>query len=210
MAAGTLFSSALAQNEFETGSIEAQIGSRTIRAYTYATEVPADAAAGIEDERQRAVLERVAGTTVHSASFMHQDAFTMGGMVLVPETIYVTLSTRTDHPDGNSIDSLLITFSLDPETFELGDEADIEVSWYPVGSSFEEYYALTEGTLTLDSLSVLDAHTIALSGTISGQLTRQSGFDIEHNPAEALPIEASFDVQQVKNSDLAFELVTDR
>lgn len=209
LAAASLSGLGLAQTEFETGTIQAEIGARNISAFTYATEVPADAAEGIEDERQRAVMERVAGTTVHSASFMHREAMTMGSIVLVPETIYVTLSTRTGHPDGDSVDSLLIRFSLDPVTLELGDEADTEVRYYPVGSSYEEYYALTEGTLTLDSLTVVDAHTMSLSGTVSGVLTRQFDFDIVHNPDDTLPIQASFTIEQVSSSDLAFELVTD-
>lgn len=208
LASASLLSTALAQEVTRTGLIEADIAGRSVSAWTYASAVPADAAEGIEDENQRAVLERVAGTTIHSATFMHRDAMTMGGIVLVPETIYVNLSTRTDHPEGDSVDSVLVKFSLDPETLTLGEETDIEVSWYPVGSSFSDYYALTEGSLSLTSVTVVDGQTLALSGTISGLLSRQTGYDIEHNPDDTVAIEATFVIDEVKSSDLAYELVT--
>lgn len=209
LAVSTIFSLALAQDAYETGSIDATIDGRTVRAWTYATDVPADVADGVEDERQRAVLERVAGTTVHSASFMHMEAITMGGITLMDETIFVNLSTRTDHPDGNSVESLLVKFSLIPESLELGTEADIEVSYYPDGVSYDDYYALTDGVLTLDSLEPLDASTMAITGTIRGTLTRQHDYDIVHNPDDTLQIDATFTISQVKGSDLAYSLITD-
>lgn len=206
--AAALLSLSFAQEPYETGSIDATIDGREIRAWTYATDVPADVADGVEDERQRAVLERVAGTTVHSASFMYQDPIMLGGMMLVDETIYVTFSTRTGHPDGDSIDSLTIKFSLVPGTLELGDEVDIEVTYYPSGSSYDDYYALTDGSLVIESLEVLDEQTMAISGTVSGLLSHQSDYDIMHNPADTLQIEARFDISQVKTSDTAYSLIT--
>ncbi len=208
IAAAALLSLSFAQEPYETGSIEATIAGKEIRAWTYATDIPANVADGVEDERQRAFLERVAGTTVHSASFMHREAMMLGGMVLVEETIYVTLSTRTDHPEGNSFDSLLVEFSLAPETLELGEEVDIKVTYYPSGSSYDDYYALTDGSLLIESLEVLDDQTMAISGTISGLLSHQSDYDIMHNPADTLEIEARFEISQVKTSDTAYSLIT--
>ncbi len=208
--AALLFGSLVAaQGEtFRTGSIEALVDGQSYSAYTYATAVPDNVADGVTDEQQRAILERVAGTTQHSATFMHQDAMVMASIVLAPETIYVTLSTRTDHPEGDSVGSFLVKFSLDPETLELREEADVEVTFYPPGSSYDNYYALTDGVLQLTSLEVLDSQTMAISGVISGLLSLQSGYAIEHNPDDVLSIEATFNIEQVATSSLAFELVT--
>lgn len=200
---------ALAQGEtFRTGTLDAVIEGTSYGAYTYATEIPDDVADGVTDEQQRAILERVAGTTQHSATFMHQDAMVLGGMVLVPERIYVTLSTRTDHPEGNSFGSFVVMFSLDPETLEPGDEADTEIRFYPDGIFADTFYALTEGVLELTSLEVADPRTMSISGVISGHLSLQEGYDIVHNPDDVLQIEATFTVDQVVSSSLAFELVT--
>ncbi len=208
-AAFSIAAFATAQGEtFRTGVIEAVVDGQNYSAYTYATEVPDDVADGVTDEQQRAILERVAGTTQHSATFMHQDAMVMASIVLAPETIYVTLSTRTDHPEGDSVGSFLVKFSLDPEALELREEADVAVTFYPHGSSYDDYYALTDGVLQLTSLEVLDSQTMAISGVISGLLSLQDDFDVAHNPDEVLQVEATFNIEQVATSSLAFELVT--
>ena len=202
-----LLGSAAAQHRtFETGAIDAVIGGATYHAYTYATEVPADVAEGEKDERVRAILEAVAGTTQHSASFMHMDEMTMGGMVLAPATIYVTLSTRTHHPDGASIGSFMVQFALDPETLELVEDAVAEFMFYPRGSSYDDYYAFTDGVFELHPIQVVDEVTMTLSGTFSGTLSHQSNYDVVHNPDDALAVEASFTALVVTN-DTAFKLI---
>lgn len=203
-----LLGSAAAQHPtFETGAIDAVIGGTAYHAYTYATEVPADVADGEEDERVRAILEAVAGTTQHSATFKHMDEVTLGGMVLTPATIYVALSTRTHHPDGTSIGSFMVQFALDPETLELVEDEAVEFKFYPRGSSYDDYYAFTDGVFELHPIQVVDEATMAISGTFSGTLSHQSDYDVVHNPDDAVTVEASFTVSQVVASDAAFKLI---
>lgn len=192
---------------FETGWVEAVIGGAEHRAYTYATEVPENVTDGVTDERTLAVLQKVAGTVQHSASFKETPARMLGGMVLTPAAIHVALSTRTDHPEGASIGSLLVQFSLVPGTLELGPDEDVDVRFYPRGSSYDDYYALTLGTLALHSIEQVNDHTFAVVGSISGVLSHQSDYDVAHNPADTLEIEATFEVAQLVASDVVLKLV---
>lgn len=192
---------------FETGAVDAIIGEGAFHAYTYATEVPADVADGEEDERVRAILEAIAGTTQHSASFMHVDEMKLGTTVLTPPTLYVTLSTRTHHPERSDIGSFMLQFALDPETLELLEEADVELKFYPRGSSYDDYYAFTEGVFELLEVTVVDDVTLAVSGTFSGALSYQTDYDVVHNPDDALAVEGSFTVARVVSNDAAFKLL---
>ncbi len=193
--------------EVATGTVAAVVGGSELTLHTYATSVPADVADGVEDERQRAILERVAGTEQHTATFMVTEEMTMGPVVLVPATIYVTvLATAHVGPDATPT-SFEITFSLSPDTLELGPEEDVAVRYSPDSLSSSGYYALTEGALELGSVRVVDATTLAIAGSIRGVLSWQEGFEPVHDPDDALSIEATFDIQRVASSDDAYALV---
>ena len=191
----------------QTGTVTAEVDGRNVTAVTTATEVPANAADSATDENQRAILERVAGTTQHTASFALHEAFMLGGIQLTAERIWVTVSTETDHPDGSSFDSFLVQFALDPEKLQLIDEDEAEISFYPRGSSWSDYYALTEGSLQLDEVVVLDGQTLRITGSFSGLFSHQTGFDITHNPADVLSVNATFELSEVGASDVTLNLL---
>lgn len=193
---------------FETGAIEAQIAGAQYRAYTYATHVPESVVDGVTDERQLALLQRIAGTVQHSATYLLGKPLMMGDMELAPAAIYVAFSTRTTSPEGNSVGSFMIQFDLDPETLEL-HETTVQVNFFPRGSSYNDYYALTEGTLELSSLELVDDHTMSMSGVISGLLSWQDGYDTVHNPDDTLTIDAAFEITQVVASDVVIKLLTE-
>lgn len=197
-----LFSLAAAQYPtFETGQFEAVINGVEYRVYTYATEVPKDVADGATDEAERKFLKSIAGQTHHSASFAFKDERTIGQMVISPPMLQVALSTHSDHPQGATVDSLLLQFALDPDTLELLFPDEVEVSFFPRGSSYDDYYALTYGTLELHSVEYIDANTLTISGSFSGTLTHQDDYDIVHNPDDALTIEATFIIEQVVSKE---------
>lgn len=204
----TLFSSALAQAQTrETGSVTAQIGG-TPHTFTSSTKhVPEDVAEGVTDEKVRAILEKVAGTDQHTATYMVMDPIMVGEVEIVPATLYATLGTAWS-PEGASEEvSFDVKFSLDPAALDPASIGDIEVLYYPNGWGLDDYYALTEGGMTLDSVVVVDDNTLAVSGTIEGVLTHQTGYTVEHNPADALPITASFSIDEVVGSQLALDVV---
>ena len=194
----TLVSLAVAQYPtFETGYIDAVIDGVEYRVNPYATEVPDNAADNATNDAERKFLARIAGQTQHSASFAFKDERTVGNMVVAPAMLQVAISTRSAHPDGATVDSLLLQFALHPGTLELLTEVDVEVSYFPRGSSYDDYYALTDGTLDLHSVEFVDAQTLTITGMFSGTLTHQDDYDVVHNPDDALTIEAKFVVEQV-------------
>lgn len=194
---------------FETGAIEATIDGAHYRAFTYATEVPESVVDGVTDPGQLAFLERIAGTVQHSASYRYGEPIMLGAMELVPAAVYVAFSTRTDSPEGNSVGSIMVQFDLDPETLELTNEGGVQVTFYPRGSSYDDYYALTEGSFELHSVEVVDENTMSMSGVISGLLSWQYDYDTEHNPDDTLTIDATFDIAQVVASDVVIKLLTE-
>ncbi len=197
-----LFSLAAAQySTFETGHIEAVIDGLEYRVHTYGTEIPEDVADGAKDEAERKFLARIAGQTLHSASFAFKDERKIGKMVISPPMLQVAISTHSDDPQGPTVDSLLLQFALDPDTLELLFPDEVEVSFFPRGSSYDDYYALTNGTLELHSVEYVDANTLTISGSFSGTLTHQDDYDIVHNPGDALTIEATFTIEQVVSKE---------
>ena len=203
-----LLGSVAAQAVHQTGTVDGTIDGSAYHAWTYATDVPEDVADGVEDEAVRAILTNIAGTTQHSATFNHMDAMTLGSIELMPATIFVTMLTRTEHPDGDTVGTVEINFSLQPETLELASQDDVVVKYHPGESSFSNYYALTSGGLELQSIEVVDEQTLAITGTISGQFSWQEGYETVHDPATAINVELTFVVNQVVSSSTAFELIT--
>ena len=192
----------------ETGSVTAQIDGATHSFVSSAKHVPEDVAEGVTDEKVRAILEKVAGTDQHTATYMVMDPIMVGEVEIVPATLYATLGTAWS-PEGASEEvSFDVKFSLDPAALDPASIGDIEVLYYPNGWNFDDYYALTEGGLTLDSVVVVDDTTVAVSGTIDGVLTHQTTSTVEHNPADTLPITASFTIDEVVGSQLALDLIT--
>jgi hypothetical protein len=84
---------------------------------------------------------------------------------------------------------------------------DIDIRFYPESWSVDEFYALTEGTMLLERVEVVDEQTLIMSGTISGVLSFQPGYSVKHNPADTLPIEASFSIERVVGSKLLLEVL---
>ena len=132
----------------------------------------------------------------NTAGRFFKRAMEIGNTVLYPARLNVAFSTRSRNDDA-SVGSLLLQFTLDPETLELGDQEDVEITFYPRRSESLDYYALTDGTLQLDAVEIIDRRTLAISGSFSGMFTRQFDYDHVHNPDDTLEVEAVFTIEQV-------------
>jgi len=206
--ASLLASFALAQGtSTETGALTAIIGGEERLLHSYAMYVPEDVADGVEDPQQRAILERVAGTEQHTATYMFMEGMSLGGMVLTPDTIWVALTFRFGGPDAGGPHGVLLQFPLDPATLALLDPDQVEISYYPNGSSYDDYYALTAGAMSLDFVEVVDDVTLRIMGTFSGFMTHQTEYDVVHDEASAIEARGDFLVDRVVGSALALELV---
>src|SRR5690554_4473387 len=124
-----LLGGAAAQEVHRTGTVDGTINGSAYHAYTYATDVPENVADNMEDGPVRDMLLRAAGTTQHSATFNHMDSMMMGSIELMPATIFVTILTRTEHPEGETFGTVEINFSLQPDTLELSSPNDIVVRY---------------------------------------------------------------------------------
>ena len=176
---------------------------------TYGTLVPEDVADGVEDPQQRAILERVAGTEQHTGTYRLMNEMKMGGMVLVPATIWVALTFRYGGPEASGPHGVTMQFPLDPATLTLSDPDQVEITYFPNGSSYDDFYALTEGSLSLDAIDIVDDVTLRISGTFSGYMSHQSEYDIVHDPATAIEAHGEFRVERVVGSQLVLELIED-
>lgn len=200
--------SALAQGEwFETGSLTTVIEGQERTLHSYATWVAEDAADGVEDPQQRAILESVAGTEQHTATHKFMPGLSMGGIALTPDTLWVALTFRFGGPDSTGPHGVTMQFPLDPATLELLDPDQVEITYYPNGPSWDDFYALTEGGLELASVEVIDEQTLRIAGSFSGLFSQQSGFDIVHDPNATLEAHGEFVVERVVGSALALELI---
>lgn len=197
-----------AQSEsFHTGSLAVALDGAETTLHTYATHVPEDAAERATSPEQRAILEKVAGTDQHSATFMYMAGMAVGGVQITPATIYVSLYFRADGERSSGVGGVDVSFALDPETLAMIEADDVDVKYLPTGSSFKDYYALTQGGLAIESVSVVDGQTLSVSGSFSGVFSLQEGFLVAHNPDDTIAAEATFEVQQVVGSDLVIDLL---
>ncbi len=183
-----------------TGTLEAVIAGKDHIMRSFVTTVPEDAAERTSDPEARALLEKLAGTEQHTATWMITDPFEMGGIVLLPAMLFVSIGTRASEDSTAN-------FALDIDTLELDTESDIEVRYFPESWSTKDFYALTEGTLQLNSVEVIDERTLRISGTVLGTLSFQESYSVEHNPNDTLPFEATFSIERVFGSQLPLELL---
>ena len=203
-----LSSVTLAQGEwFQTGELATVIDGQERQLHSYGTYVPEDVAEGVEDPQQRAILERIAGTEQHTATYMLMEEMALGGIVLTPATLWVALTFYFGGHDSSTPHGVTIQLSLDPATLELSDPDQVEVSYYPSGPSWDDYYALTEGGLTVTEVTVVDETTLRIAGSFSGYFSHQTDFDRVHDPATAVEGEGEFVVERVVGSQLALELL---
>lgn len=199
---------ALAQGAwFETGTLTTVINGEQRLLHTYGMLVPEDVADGVEDPQQRAILERVAGTEQHNASYQYFDEMTLGGFVLAPAKIWVSLSFTFDGSNAGGPHNITVQFPLDPATLELVDPDEVEVTYFPNGPSRSDYFALTAGTLTLEQVEIVDDVTLRISGAFSGVMTHQTEWDIVHDADSAIEAFGEFSVERVVGSQLALELI---
>lgn len=191
----------------QTGTLEAVLDGQDHVMHSFKTTVPEDAAEGTEDPAARALLEKLAGTEQNSATWMVTDPLEMSGMVLLPAMMFVSIDTRVSEDPKAETGQIDLNFGLDMETLELETGSDVEIRYFPGSWDLKNYYALTEGTLTLDSVEVVSEKTLMITGHISGTLSYQEGYSIEHNPADTLSFEATFSIEQVTGSALLTELL---
>lgn len=207
-AALLLASLALAQDTwFETGSLTTVIDGEQRLHHTYGTLVADDVADGVEDPAQRAFLESIAGTEQHTASYELFDELAMGGIVIAPATLWLALTFRFGGHDSTGPHGVTMQVPLDPSTLTLTDPDQVEITYYPKGPSYEDFYALTDGVLTLDLVEVVDDVTLRVGGSFSGYLTHQTDFDIVHDPSTAVEAHGEFLVERVVGSLSVLEML---
>lgn len=192
---------------FETGTLTSVIDGEQRLHHTYGTQVADDVADGVEDPTQRAFLESIAGTEQHTATHKLFDEIAMGGIVLAPATLWLALTFRYGGHDATGPHGVTMQVPLDPTTFEVTDPDQVEITYYPNGPSYEDFYALTDGALTLELVEVLDDVTLRVAGSFSGYLTHQTDFDIVHDANTAIEVHAEFIVERVVGSQLVLELL---
>lgn len=203
-----LSSVTLAQGEwFQTGELATVIDGQERQLHSYGTYVPEDVAEGVEDPQQRAILERVAGTEQHTASYKLFEGLSMGGVTITPDTLWLALTFHFGGPDATAPHGVTMQVPLDPATLQVSDPDQVEVSYYPNGPSWDDYYALTEGEVMILSVEVVDELTLRVVGTFSGLFTHQADFDVTHNPEDALQGYGEFTVERVVGEALALELI---
>lgn len=200
--------SALAQGEwFRTGVLTTVIDGVERELHTYGTYVAEDVADGVEDERQRALLERIAGTEQHTATHMYSEERKLGPVILAPATVWVALTFHHDGHDSTAPHGVTLQIPLDPASLALSDPEQVEITYFPEGPSYEGFYALTDGELTLTTVEVVDEVTLRVAGSFSGRMSRQSGYDIEHDEGSAIDAYGEFVVERVVGSQLVLTAI---
>ncbi|CAN5762154.1 hypothetical protein BH23DEI1_BH23DEI1_10320 [soil metagenome] len=181
-----------------TGSVDTVIDGRTHTFGTSATRIADDAGAGVENAAARAMLERLAGTTQHTATWLVMEPIVMGGVVMfAAEDMFISITAY-----GEERSQFSLEFGLVLETLELSDPDDVEilVKYFPERWGTSDFYALTEGALVIDLVERVDATTLRIRGSFSGTLSFQEQYTVAHNPADTRSIAGTFDILEVGGS----------
>lgn len=173
---------AFAQTEWiETGSVVATIDG--VERTTYSYDVKNGGGDGV--------------TVTPGATYMYNEPLTMGDMVLTAASYLVSVLTYDMALPNTMVGSIELSFYLDPDTLELIDLEEMRVTYLPAGVDPDLTYVLTLGGLSLDPVLVIDESTWQIAGSITGQVSRQVGYDLEHNADDAFDIDARFEFRRV-------------
>ncbi len=166
----------------ETGAVTMTLGAKEVTHYTTSNTVPGDAT------RQ-----------VHTASWLILKPMLMGGVNISPDDVFVTLTTRDTVSPEFGQPEMRVEFSLDPVTLDLKTDPAATLTYHPADMDTDVYYALTKGSFQIESVTRLEADTLAIIATAEGEMSGQRSYDISHNPNDILPLSARFELQQVVN-----------
>ncbi|WP_417423486.1 hypothetical protein [Hoeflea sp.] len=181
--ASSIASTAMAQGGpayQETGVITMTLGAQEVTHYTTWNTVPGDAT------RQ-----------VHTASWLILKPMVMGGVNISPDDVFVTMTTRDTVSPKFGQPEMRVEFSLDPVTLELKADPAATLSYHPADSDSDVYYALTNGSFQVESVTRLADDTLAIIATAKGEMSGQQSSDISHNPNDIMPLNARFELKQV-------------
>lgn len=190
-----------ASTTYETGTIELNVAGEARTYHTYAVEVPENAGQGVENPRVRAELERIAGTTQHTATWNATDPVVMNGVVLSrPSVLFVTVHSRPTEDSDAGLGQLNFEFAVTLDSLQAADPDRYPpvVKLYPESFSATDYYALTDGSLTVARVEQVDDLTLHVAGTFEGTFSFQTRRGVvEHNPDDTIEVSGNFDVLQV-------------
>lgn len=164
----------------ETGVITMKVGAEEVTHYTTWNSVPGD------ETRQ-----------VHTASWLILKPMLMGGVNISPDDVFVTATTRDTVLPEFGQPEMRVEFSLDPVTLDLKADPAATLTFHPTDSDTDVYYALTNGSFQIESVTRLEGDTLAIIATAEGEMSAQQSHDVSHNPNDILPLSARFELQQV-------------
>ncbi|MBA2666245.1 MAG: hypothetical protein H0U69_04335 [Trueperaceae bacterium] len=193
----------------ETGVLQLELEGEASQFHTYSTLISEEMPDDVDNELAQEMLDDLAGTTQHTARWMVPETRMMGTIVLMkPTVMFVSISARPQGDDRTPGRQIMLDFGLDLATLELAESASATIRYYLEGYTTSDYYALTEGGLEVTSVERIDEHTLRITGAFAGAFTHQGDWrGIEHNPTDALSVQADFDFLQVVGRDLLSEVL---
>lgn len=164
----------------KTGTIEITFGDEQMTHYTTWNTVPNDA-----------------GRQVHTASWLILKPQLMGGVNISPDDVFVVVTSRDSIEPYPGQASMRVEISLNPETLELKAWPQPSIRFYPGDN--DGFYAMTDGTFEIESVTMIDGDSFAVSANVQGVMTGQTSETVAHNPEDAIEFSARFDLQRVSN-----------
>ena len=170
----------------ETGTIAITFGGEDMVQYTTGNSVPGQP-----------------GREVHTASWIVLEPRLMGGVNIMPDDVFVTITSRGSiEPDPGKA-TLTVEASLDPETLDLKTRPAPSILFHPDDDDDDRFYAMTDGVFEIESVTRIDADSFAIIANAHGVMTGQTNRDVVHNPDDAVEFRARFDLRRVVNRGAA-------
>lgn len=164
----------------ETGTIEISFGNEGMTYYTTSNTVSADP-----------------GRQVHTASWLILEPRLMGGVNISPDDVFVVIQARDSIEPRAGQATIRVEVSLDPDTLQLKKKPAPSIRFFPKGE--DDFYAMTDGTFEIDSVTRIDANNFSIVASARGVMTGQTGEPVVHNPDDPVDFSARFELQRVSN-----------
>lgn len=219
----TLFASAFAQPLSEppdevtvvvTGHVAFEVDGRPFEQDVTATYYPEDFGADHESESLRGILEAMAGSSLHDATWMSQTYEILGMTISVSDDLLVGIQLSGSGEEEGATDwDLHLGFEVHPETLAVGIEGtsrnriQFNPSMPSRGSVFDFYVVDAEdGDMVIEVLDAawIDERGFRIRGTFSGTATPN---DLAPTLEGEVRIVGTFDLEWVDGGSAAMMLM---
>jgi len=193
-----------------TGLLTLEVDGTSIEYQLTATYYPADYGANDPDGPVADTMRRLAGRSLHEATWSKQVMEMMGREFVISENLRVEIAASTAHDEVDDLGVFSMVMPLEPETLALDPSERSSISFWPPGQSGIDYFeASSENSdlaVVIDEAAWQNGWGFTLRGSFTGTATANPGADSVQG---SIRLVGSFEVQWVDGGGTEIDVPLD-